>query len=63
VFAREEARHSIKQYINATENDALIFVGTGATSAVNLLVNKLKLKSIVEDVKLRQNLLNVVSPE
>ena len=60
VFAREEARRTIKQFINATENDALIFVGTGATSATNLLVNKLKVKKICEDVKLRQTLASII---
>jgi len=53
VFAREEARRTIKQYLNATENDALVFVGNGATSATNLLVNKLKVRQICDDVKLR----------
>lgn len=46
VFAREEARSSLKSYFNANENDALIFVGSGATYAINLFVNRLKIKSI-----------------
>jgi len=44
IFAREESRAIIKRACNANENDALIFVGNGATSAVNLLVNKLRIK-------------------
>jgi hypothetical protein len=63
VFAREEARRSIKQYINATENDALIFVGAGATAASNLFINKLKVKNICADVKLRQCLSKLITPE
>jgi len=42
--AREEARAIIKQACNANEQDALIFVGNGCTSAVNMLVGKLKIK-------------------
>jgi selenocysteine lyase/cysteine desulfurase len=56
IFARDEARHAIKQYINATENDALIFTGSGATSASNLLINKLKIKEICTNVQLRKRL-------
>ena len=59
----EKKRVAPSNSINATENDALIFVGSGATSAANLLVNKLKLKSICEDVKLRQSLLTLVNPD
>jgi selenocysteine lyase/cysteine desulfurase len=63
VHAREEARHTIKQYINANENDALIFCGTGATSASNLLVSKLKIKDICQKVRQREHLLTCLSPE
>lgn len=48
IYAREESRAIIKRACNANEHDALIFVGTGATSAVNLLVNKLRIKQKVE---------------
>lgn len=51
---REEARAIIKRVCNANEDHALIFTGTGATSAVNLLVSKLKLKQIVDTIKLKQ---------
>lgn len=44
IYAREESRAIIKRACNANEHDALIFVGTGATSAVNLLINKLRIK-------------------
>lgn len=46
MHAREESRAIIKRACNADENDALIFSGTGATSASNLLINKLKVKQI-----------------
>jgi len=61
VFAREEARHIIKQCINANENDALIFVGNGATSASNLLINKLKLREICQQVRLKKKIAEIVS--
>lgn len=57
VLAREEARHAIKQYINATENDALIFVGSGATSASNLLVAKLRVKEISQQIRQKTKLI------
>ena len=50
IYAREEARAIVKRACNCDENDALIFTGTGATSAINLLVNKLGLKKICEKV-------------
>ena len=52
LFVREEARATVKRVCNANEDHALIFTGTGATSAVNLLISKLKLKQICEQVKL-----------
>mmetsp|Transcript_40030 Transcript_40030/g.29532 ORF Transcript_40030/g.29532 Transcript_40030/m.29532 type:complete len:101 (+) Transcript_40030:222-524(+) len=54
IHAREEARSIIKRCCNASENDALIFVGAGCTSAVNLLVNKLRIKEmsfIVQEIE------------
>ncbi|XP_035824879.1 uncharacterized protein LOC101846496 [Aplysia californica] len=41
---REEARAIIKEAVNATEDDAVIFTGSGATSAVNKLLHALKPK-------------------
>lgn len=52
IYVREEARAIIKRVCNANEDHALIFTGTGATSAVNLLISKLKLKQICEQIKL-----------
>lgn len=54
ILVREEARAIIKRVCNANENHALVFTGTGATAAVNLLLNKLKLKQLCEQIKLRQ---------
>ena len=39
---REEAREVIKSCVNASDQDALIFVGSGATGAVNKLVRILQ---------------------
>lgn len=55
--AREEARSIIKRVCNANEKDALVFTGTGATSAVNLLVSKLRIKEISESVQIYKNYL------
>ena len=47
---REEARQIIKRVCGANEDDALVFIGTGATSAINLLVAKLRIQEIVQKV-------------
>lgn len=44
IYVREEARAIIRRVCNANEDHAVVFSGTGATSAVNLLLSKLKLK-------------------
>jgi selenocysteine lyase/cysteine desulfurase len=41
---REEARQSIKQAVNAIEDDRLIFCGSGATAAINKLIDILDLR-------------------
>ncbi|XP_071497944.1 probable cysteine desulfurase [Diadema antillarum] len=41
---RHEARDIIKKCVNATDEDALIFTGSGTTGAVNKLVSALMLK-------------------
>lgn len=41
---REEARATIAEAVGATEADAVIFVGSGATAAINRLVDLLDLK-------------------
>jgi len=46
---REEARQVIKEYLNATEEDALIFSGAGTTAAVNKFVDILVGSNFVLD--------------
>ena len=48
--AREEARNFIKSACNATNEDALIFAGPGSTSGFNLLIDKLRIKKICEQI-------------
>ena len=51
-LAREEARAIIKRSCNApTEDYACIFTGSGSTSAIDLIVKKLKLKQICDEIK------------
>ena len=51
IHAREEARQIIKRCCGADEKDVCIFTGTGSTSAANLLVDKLRVKEIAQQVK------------
>jgi selenocysteine lyase/cysteine desulfurase len=54
-LAREEARAIIKRSCNApTEDYACIFTGSGSTSAIDLIVKKLKLKQICDQIKQSQ---------
>ena len=46
IRAREEARGIVKRVCNADEMDVCIFTGTGSTSAVNLLIDKMRVKEI-----------------
>ncbi|CAF1010941.1 unnamed protein product [Rotaria sordida] len=41
---REGSRAMIKRYVNATDDDVLIFTGSGSTAAINKLVDVLHLK-------------------
>ena len=45
TFFRQEARSIIKRCINASEEDLILFTGTGTTGAVNKLVQVLKLSN------------------
>ncbi|KAK3274768.1 hypothetical protein CYMTET_17062, partial [Cymbomonas tetramitiformis] len=49
TFFRAEARQLIKGAVNASEEDALIFVGSGATCAVARLVSVLHLEDYAHD--------------
>ncbi|CAF4697285.1 unnamed protein product, partial [Rotaria sp. Silwood2] len=42
---REGARALIKRYVNAIDDDAVIFTGSGSTAAINKLVDVLQLKN------------------
>ena len=62
IHAREEARAIIKRACNASQDDhALIFTGTGSTSGVNLLINKLRIKQICEQIRMKSIVDNVLA--
>jgi len=48
---RESAREAVRSVTRCNESDLVIFVGSGTTGAVNLLVNKMKIKEQVENSK------------
>ena len=41
IYSRNEARDIIKRWVNGNEKDAVIFVGTGSTAAVNHIVKSI----------------------
>ena len=43
---REQARQQIRQAVNASEDDLVIFCGSGATSAINTLISQLGLRQL-----------------
>ncbi len=53
---REEARHSIRRAVNANSDDQVIFTGSGATAAINKLIDILNLR-MPADLCARHNLL------
>lgn len=54
---REEARQIIKKTVNATDDDILLFTGTGSTGAVHTLVDTFDLY----DEKIRNNTVIMIS--
>ncbi len=56
---REEARQSIKLAVNAVEDDQLIFCGSGATAAINKLIDILNLR-LPADLNERHKFLDLV---
>ena len=54
MACREDARAIIKRVMGCSDKDAVIFVGSGSTSASNLLVSKLKIKQTCEFIALRE---------
>ncbi|HBN15901.1 MAG TPA: aminotransferase [Pseudohongiella sp.] len=59
---RESARQAIRQAVNGTEDDKVIFCGSGATAAINKLVEVLNLRLPTDPVKRRQ-VLELTAPE
>ncbi len=59
---REDARRIIKQAVGADERDVLIFTGSGATSAINKLVDVLNLR-IPADLDDKYKLRAAIPPE
>lgn len=49
--------------MGCTQEDAVIFVGSGSTSAANLLVNKLKIKAHSDFVSLRKKVEKYMPPD
>ena len=56
MACREDARAIIKRVMGCSDQDAVIFVGSGSTSACNLLISKLKIKEISDFVALRERI-------
>jgi selenocysteine lyase/cysteine desulfurase len=48
---REQARQKIREAVNASAEDLVIFCGSGATSAINTLISQLDLRQLSESEK------------
>ncbi|WCN09035.1 aminotransferase class V-fold PLP-dependent enzyme [Marinomonas mediterranea] len=48
---REEARNAIRALANANEDDLILFCGSGATAAVNVLISQLNLHNLSQSEK------------
>lgn len=59
---REEARQSIKQAVNAGQDDKVIFCGSGATAAINKLIDIMNLR-LPADLSARHQLINQLPAE
>lgn len=59
---REQARNIIREAVSANEDDQLIFCGSGATAAINKLIDILNLR-LPEDLNRRNKLLEKVSSD
>lgn len=46
---REQARQQIREAVNASDEDLVIFCGSGATSAINTLISQLGLRHLTPD--------------
>ena len=63
MACREDARQIIKRVFGCSKDDAVIFVGSGSTSASNLLVSKLKIKQAADFANLRLEAEKFIAPE
>ena len=59
---REEARQTIRHAVNGTEDDKVIFCGSGATAAINKLIDALNIR-LPRDLSDKYNLDEVIPPE
>ncbi len=59
---REQAREEVRKALNAGNDDCVIFCGTGATAAINRLVDALGLR-LPTDAALRKQVLSSIAPE
>ncbi|RBP85585.1 aminotransferase class V-fold PLP-dependent enzyme [Marinomonas rhizomae] len=48
---REQARQQVREAVNASDKDLVIFCGNGATSAINTLISQLGLRQLSESEK------------
>ncbi len=62
TLLREQARNIIKKALNCGKNDRLIFCGSGATAAVNRLIDILNIR-LPADLEDRYHLLERIPPE
>ena len=46
IYSRNEARDIIKRWVNGNENDAVIFLGTGSTAAINHIVKSIDMSYV-----------------
>ena len=63
MACREDARAIIKRVMGCSEQDAVIFAGSGSTSASNLLINKLKIRELADFLKLREDAAEFMSED
>jgi len=57
---REQARQQIREAVHATEDDLVLFCGSGATSAIHILISQLGLRQLTASEK--QDLCILIGP-
>lgn len=63
MACREDARAIIKRVMGCSDQDAVVFAGSGSTSASNLLISKLKVKELADFLKLREQAAKYMSED